>query len=270
MNSLKKTVLLFCILVICSACSFNRSFYPTHYKKNAVFKQSSFNYKDFFLETKNKKKIHCAEFLCKEDSAKGLVVYFHGNSGPIASYQSVAETFAANGYNCLMVDFQGYGQSSGKGTHKSFLESGRTAARYLREEGYKIPVIVYGYSIGGHLSVKITEENQDIIDLLIMEAAFTSHKEIAVESVGKGLRGLARLLIANHYKGSKYIEGISIPKLIIHSTEDKVAPYWMAEKYYKNAIEKKALWTIDGAHGGALKYHEEFIRRMEQMLKLNQ
>jgi uncharacterized protein len=179
----------------------------------------------------------------------------------------VAETFAGYGYNCLMVDFQGYGQSTGKGTHRSFLESGRCAARYLRQQGHTMPVIVYGYSIGGHLSVKITEENQDIIDLLIMEAAFTSHKEIAVESVGKGIKGLARLLIANHYKGSKYIAGISIPKLIIHSTEDKVAPHWMAEKYYKNAIEKKELWTIDGSHGGALKYHEEFIRRMEQMLK---
>ncbi len=129
-----------------------------------------------------------------------------------------------------------------------------------------MPVILYGFSIGGHLSVKIAEENQTVFDLLVIEGAFTSHKEIAVETVGKGLKGIARLIIANHYKGSKFIKKIKIPKLIIHSTDDKTAPYWMGEKYYKYAVDKKELWKIDGRHGAGLRYSSEFVRRMEKLL----
>jgi len=267
MSLVKQLPIVLLIISVCNACSFNKMFYATEYKKDAAFKESSYEYEEVFLDTKNKKKIHCAQFKTKADTVRGQIVYFHGNAGPIATWQQIGEIFAHHGYNCLLVDYQGYGKSTGKATHKNHLESGRTAVAYIKKQQLNIPVILYGFSIGGHLSVKIAEENQDVFDLLIMEAAFSSHKEIGAESVSKGLKGFARFLIANHYKGTKFIKKINIPKLIIHSTDDQVAPYWMGEKYYKNAVEKKVLWKIDGPHGGALKYHKELIQRMETILQ---
>jgi pimeloyl-ACP methyl ester carboxylesterase len=267
MALLKQLPILLLLLFLSNACTFNKMFYATEYKKDAVFSESSYEYEEIFLDTKNKKKIHCAQFKTNTDTVKGQIVYFHGNAGPIATWQKIGEIFARHGYNCLLVDYQGYGQSTGKATHQNHLESGRTAAAYVKKEQLGIPLILYGFSIGGHLSVKIAAENQDVFDLLIMEAAFSSHKEIAVESVGKGLKGFARFLISNHYKGSKFIKKITIPKLIIHSTDDQTAPYWMGETYYKNAVEKKVLWKINGPHGGALKYHKELIKRVETILQ---
>ncbi len=97
MPSTKHIVVLFFLVLLCNACSFNKMFYPTAYGKDAVFEKSLYEYEELFLETKNKKQIHCAQFKTKADTVKGQIVYFHGNAGSIATYQRVAEIFVRKG-----------------------------------------------------------------------------------------------------------------------------------------------------------------------------
>ncbi len=211
-----------------------------------------FDYESLFLTSLQQKRIHCIQFKTKQQQAKGQIVYFHGNAGSIASYQAVATTFCQAGYNCLIVDYLGYGHSEGIASHKSFLESGRTVARYVQQQDFRKPLILYGFSIGGHLSLTIAKEFPRLFDALITEGAFTSHKEIAVASVGKPLKFWARLLLKNPYPGIEAIKNVPIPKLVIHSLEDATVPYSMGLSYRDKAVDKISFWATEGRHGTAM------------------
>lgn len=250
-----------------SSCSFNRLFYPSYYQKEAVLEQSDNKYRSFFLTSKNLKKLHCVQFECEERPAKAQIVYFHGNAGSIASYQSVATTFCKAGYDCLLVDYIGYGQSEGTATHRSFLESGRTVAAYVQQQKYDLPVLLYGFSIGGHLSLTIAKEFQHQFDALITEGAFTAHKAIAVASVSKALKFWAKLLIKSRYSGIKAIEKIHIPKLIIHSKEDSTVPYWMGEALRDKATQNCFFWPIKGRHGSAMQDSSSFFGQLNNLIE---
>lgn len=258
---------LLCLLALLSSCSFNKQFYPTYYGKNAVVESSKHQFTSFEINCKNNQKLHAVLFQTNKDTAKALVVYFHGNAGSVATYQSVAEGFCASGYDCLLIDYLGYGKSEGKATHLKMLESGRTVASYIKKQQYSMPVILYGFSIGGHLAVTIAKEYQTVFDALVIEVAFTSHKDIAVSRVQRGLKPWAKLLVKNYYPGIKAMPFISIPKLIIHSKEDQVVPFQMGEQYSSVAQSPTLFWPINGRHGYAMRNRTQFFTQMHQLLE---
>lgn len=264
---LLRSLYLLCLMALLSSCSFNKQFYPTYYGKNASIENSNYPYTSFEINSKYNQKLHAVLFQTKKDTAKALVVYFHGNAGSVATYQSVAEGFCAAGYNCLLIDFLGYGKSEGKATHLKMLESGRTVARYIKEQEFAMPVILYGFSIGGHLAVTIAKEYQTDFDALIIEGAFTSHKDIAVSRVQRGLKTWAKLLVKNYYPGIKAMPFISIPKLIIHSKEDQVVPYQMGEAYRSVAQSPTIFWQVTGRHGYAMRNRSQFFTQFHQLLE---
>jgi hypothetical protein len=47
--------------------------------------------------------------------------------------------------------------------------------------------------------------------------------------------------------------------LIIHSKEDKLVPFYMGEKIYKNANEPKEFYEVDKRHLEALQYYSKEI-----------
>ena len=163
-----RLTLLFVGLNLLNSCTFNKIFYATGYQKDLKMNTQEVECQEFYLKVNKRDSLHCAYFN-KVDSSKGLVVYLHGNAGSVAESVAVADFFNKYNYNCLLVDYLGYGSSSGKATHRSFFKSGRRIMEYLRSLKHSGPLILYGFSIGGHLSVTLANENQDLVDLLLIE-----------------------------------------------------------------------------------------------------
>ena len=131
-----------------------------------------------------------------------------------------------------------------------------------------MPVIILGRSIGGHLAVKIAHDHQNEIKALVTEGAFTNHHDIAVAVTPFWLSPFASLLVKSKYNAKKLIQEITIPKLIIHSVEDEVVPYWMGVELYKKAAEPKTFWKIKGPHiGGVELYEKEYMKRLKDLCK---
>jgi hypothetical protein len=75
------------------------------------------------------------------------------------------------------------------------------------------------------------------------------------------------LLVVSKYKASKLIKEIKIPKLIVHSTQDEVVPYWMGVELYKKALEPKEFWQIKGCHICGLSiYKDEYTSKIRKLL----
>lgn len=203
----------------------------------------------------------------KEVKPKATILYFHGNSGDIASMHWAMTILMREGFQVLAIDYSGYGLSEGKATRKNVLKDGNSSVDYLlsREDVKNTKIVIYGQSLGGHLSAVVATQNQDKIDALVMEGAFSSHKEI-----GKVFAGfLGTWFVKEMYSAKASLPNFHKPILIIHSSEDDVIPLEMGKSLYEVANEPKELYEIKGCHiCGSRIYAKEIATKIFEMLDL--
>lgn len=61
----------------------------------------------------------------KQETAKATLLYFHGNGGNVSNYIKYVKPLLEDGFQVFMVDFRGYGKSTGKPTHQNILSDGQ-------------------------------------------------------------------------------------------------------------------------------------------------
>lgn len=214
-----------------------------------------------------------AWYLEPTDTAEnGITLFFlHGNAGNIYSQFSLMLPLVKRGYKVFMIDYSGFGHSEGKAKRKFVYTDAMDAFQYFQSHRDRYPyerLVVYGQSLGGHLTAAISHELQDQVDAFVMEGAFSSHDEIAAERSGLG--GFARMMVREQYAGVDSIALTTRPKLIIHSREDAVVPYYMGEQLRDAAAEPLDFYAIDKRHIlGPVFYGDSIDIRIRKLLDEN-
>lgn len=166
-------------------------------------------------------------------SNKGLakdvtILMFHGNAGNIGHRIPIAKILEENsGCNVFMLEYRGYGLSTGTPTEEGLMIDAQTALDYIRQQketrGGKI--IIYGQSLGGAVAIQLVAKNQEAGDVagLIVENTFTTMRKL-IPSVFPPAKYLARL--CNQYWPSEDIlpQITSIPILFISGLKDEIIP----------------------------------------------
>ena len=202
-----------------------------------------------------------------KENYNGTTIYFlHGNAGNIVYNYPLMEPFMNDGFQVFMIDYSGFGFSQGKSKRKNVLRDAQDGLNYLlkQDDIHYHKMLMYGQSLGGHLAAVVGPRNQHLIDGLIIEGAFSSHKDVANDRVPF----LSRIFVREMYSAEKNIKNYTKPLLIIHSTEDKTIPYKHAERLYELANEPKTLYTIDGRHVfGPLLYGDSISLKMQELIQ---
>lgn len=256
------------IIIFLTNCTFEKMFYYPDKTLTNQIKADSLGFKLVNFPSKNGKIIY-AYYAVPKDSIYGAVLLLHGNAGNISDNINSIETLQKNGFIVLAVDYQGFGISQGEVSHQNLVDDAEAALNILinKTKDNKIPVVVLGRSIGGHLAVKIAHDHQNEIKAMVIEGAFTSHHAVAVATSPFWLQPFAEVLVTSEYKASNLIKEIKILKLIIHSTEDEVIPYWMGVELYNKAPEPKEFWQIKGCHiCGMWLYSDEYIKKLKKLV----
>ena len=126
----------------------------------------------FFIRPSNKSK------------AKNLtILMFHGNAGNIGHRVPIAKVVEENLHcNVFMVEYRGYGLSTGTPAEKGINVDAQTALDYIRtqKETQGGDIIVYGQSLGGAVAVQLVARNQEAGDIkaMILENTFTSMRDM--------------------------------------------------------------------------------------------
>ncbi|WP_298321057.1 alpha/beta fold hydrolase [uncultured Aquimarina sp.] len=201
---------------------------------------------------------------------KATIFYFHGAGGNITYYLPLTQILAENNFQVVMVDFRGYGKSTGTPTHKNIAKDGQQFFEMLveREEIKETPKIIYGISIGTQIATLLAKNNQDKIDGLVLEGAMASFTDIAMHATPQYREFLEKNYISP-YAAKEDIKSIDkIQKLFIHSKEDKDVPYTQGKVIYDNASGVKDFIEFTGAHLYGLKYEkEQILEKIEEMTK---
>lgn len=119
----------------------------------------------------------------KQHSKNVTLLMFHGNAGNIGHRLPVAKVLANDvGCNVFMLEYRGYGLSTGNPNEKGITVDAQTGLDYVRgrEDLNMTKIVVYGQSLGGAISIGLVSRNQDSGDIagLILENTFLSIKKM--------------------------------------------------------------------------------------------
>lgn len=194
------------------------------------------------------------------------LLFLHGNGGNVLSEHHAGAELAAKGFQVFVFDYSGYGFSDGTPTHATVLQDASSALKLMhsREDVRNTKLIIYGQSLGGQLAATVARNNEALTDGLVMEGAFSSHKDIAARIYG--LPG--RIVVKEEYSAVRSIKDYHKPLLLIHSTEDETVPFSMGEKIFDHANQPKTFYAIKHGHIEGPRYYADSIAyKIRSMVK---
>ncbi|KAF1838641.1 alpha/beta-hydrolase [Decorospora gaudefroyi] len=168
----------------------NEIIYPRSFPPDArtnVPRPSQFgitDYEELFIPTPDGESLSAFFIRANKQHARNVtVLMFHGNAGNIGYRLPIAKILE-NELRCnvLMLQYRGYGLSSGNPNEKGLMIDAQTGLDYIRHrhELRDTKIVVYGQSIGGAVSIGLAARNQEEGDIsaIILENTFTSIKKL--------------------------------------------------------------------------------------------
>lgn len=192
---------------------------------------------------------------------KGIVLFFHGNMKNVEHYKQYPILFTKNGFEIWMIDYPGFGKTTGKRSEKIMYQQSLIMYDHATKEIAADSILIYGKSLGTGVASYITSEKKSRV--LILETPYYSIEELAGD-----LFPMYSFLPLTRYSfpNGKYLKKISIPVIIFHGTNDKVVPYHHGKRLAdeNNHIE---LVTIEKGTHNDLAGFELYKRKMDSVLR---
>ncbi|MDZ7595090.1 MAG: alpha/beta hydrolase [Thiobacillus sp.] len=182
-------------------------------------------------------------------AARGTLLYLHGNGGNIGHRLDQVAVFHRLGLNILIIDYRGYGASSGKPGEEGTYQDALAAWDYLTQEKRHPPerIVLFGESLGGSIAAWLAARQTPAG--LVLYASFTSVPELA-----QALYPIfpASFLARYRYDTRAALASVRCPLLILHSPEDEIIPYSHGQALLTAARAPKRLVELRGGHNDAL------------------
>lgn len=187
--------------------------------------------------------LSCRFFPAGSDSP--TVLFFYGNGETAVDYNTIAPLYNQIGVNFFVVDYRGYGKSSGTPAFTAMLSDANIVLEsmgiVLGASGYNGPVYVMGRSMGRHSAFELAAKDNPAISGVIIESG---RPTLGQFTAGLALQQAEDLEADYRAKAAS----ISIPVLVIHGEVDTLAPLQDAEEMFRNfASQDKRMLMVPGA-----------------------
>jgi uncharacterized protein len=230
-------------------------FKPEKLKADFEFKYEV-PFKELFFDVSPGVRINGLHFF--REKPMGLILYFHGNSRSIKGWAKYAADFYRYDYDVVLVDYRGFGKSTGKRSEKDMLNDMQFVYESLTRHYAEHHILLYGRSMGSGFAAKLASENKP--RYLILDAPYYSFKKV----VERFLPILpVSLVLRYHMRTDKWLRRVNCHTYIIHGTKDWLIPIKHSERLQKINPHKITLIRIaDGGHNNLPSYPEyhNFVR----------
>ncbi|PCH41916.1 alpha/beta-hydrolase [Wolfiporia cocos MD-104 SS10] len=205
-------------------------------------------YQDVELRTSDNIKLRCYMFVQRKDisqlgaldvessedeteeqfsSRRPTVMMFHGNGGNIGHRIALAKIFYVKmRCNVFMLSYRGYGLSEGSPSEKGIQLDAQCALDYIQNHPSLAgsPIVLYGQSIGGAVSIDLTSRNPHAVRALILENTFLSLPRLVPNAFP--ILGPVSFLCHQKWDSASKISLIppTTPILMLSGLQDEVVP----------------------------------------------
>lgn len=218
-------------------------------------------YEDITLTTEDSVQIN--GWLIKRPQAKSTLLFFHGNAGNISDRLMKIKYLYELGVNIFIIDYRGYGRSQGVPSEKGVYRDGFAAFDFLKSRGDvgRLPIVIYGGSLGGAVATEVASHRK--VDGLIIDSGFPS-----APVMGKLLYPfIPTIFMSVKLDSQARVKSLKIPKLFMHSVDDKVVPYRLGRQLFDAAAEPKEFVQLTGGHTtGHIDCRELFLGSIQRFL----
>ncbi|MDP1762595.1 MAG: alpha/beta fold hydrolase [Sediminibacterium sp.] len=234
-------------------------FKPEKLPQNFEYKYEA-PFEELFFKVAPGISINGLHFYCTDP--KGLILYFHGNSRSIKGWAKYAKDFYRYGYDVVLVDYRGFGKSTGKRSEKEMLADMQFVYKKLNEKYAEHHILVYGRSLGSGFATKIAADN--IPRYLILDAPYFSFIKL-MERFTPFLPH--RWFLRYHLRTDRWISKVNCHTYIIHGTRDRLIPIKHSENLQKINPHKITLIRIHGGGHNNLPSFNEYHNFVRDILK---
>ena len=182
------------------------------------------------------------------DNSARTALVFHGNASNVEGALQQTLPLINLGLAALIVDYRGYGLSSGPFPNETRVYEDATAAWNYLTQTRAIPaesIILFGHSIGGAIAIDLAQQHPDAGGLIV-QSAFTAMGDM-MDQVGYS-RIVPKRLLNQRFDALRKIRQTPVPTLFIHGLADATVPPTMSQQLYDAAPGPKQLWLLPDAH----------------------
>ena len=235
-------------------------FKPEKLPKDFQFDYENQQTKEYNLETRDGAIINGLRFFPNGES-KGVVLYLKGNSKSIKGWGKFAVDFTRHGYNVLMVDYRGFGKSTGKRSQKAIKRDLQLVYDKIKEQISEDRIVLYGRSLGSGFATKLASMNHP--KMLILDAPYYSLRKVTARYAPFMPLSILLKYPMPTYKWLKYVQ---CPIHIIHGTHDKLIPYKSSVKLSQIRPKLTKLHTVIGGGHKNLNNYESYHNMLDDIM----
>lgn len=182
-------------------------------------------FEERFITAADGSELHALYF--KAEHPRGVIIYFHGNTGSVRRWGKYAQRFVRLGYDVLMPDPRGYGKSRGELSEAALHADAELWYQQVLQHWKETDVVVLGRSLGSGLATPLAAHHAP--RMLILETPFANLYEVATNY----LPILPyRLLLRYPFRNDIAMKRMACPVYILHGKFDSVVPYASALRLY--------------------------------------
>ncbi len=234
-------------------------FKPEKLPKDFQFLYENQQTEEYNLTTRDGATINGLHF--KTEKPKGVVLYLKGNSKSIKGWGKFAIDFTRNGYDVIMIDYRGFGKSTGKRSQKKIKNDLQFVYNKIKEKVDEKHIILYGRSLGSGFATKLASVNNPC--KLILEAPYYSLTKVTARYAPFMPFSIIMKYPLPTYKWIKYVQ---CPIHIIHGTNDKLIPFKTSVKLSKIKPKITRLYTVIGGGHKNLNNFESYHKMLDEIL----
>lgn len=234
-------------------------FRPEKLPEDFQFYYEHQEFEEYNIPTRDGENINGLRF--KTSNPRGVVFYLKGNSRSIKGWGKFAVDFTRHGYDVIMVDYRGFGKSTGRRSQKAIKRDMQVIYNKIKEKVDEKYIILYGRSLGSGFAAKLASMNDP--RMLILDAPYYSLSRVAKKFMPFMPLSLLIKFPMPTYKWLKYVQ---CPIHIIHGTDDALIPYKTSVKLSKIKPELTTLHTVIGGGHKNLNTFPTYHQMLSQII----
>lgn len=209
----------------------------------------------------NGSSISVVQFTNDSGRSRGVVLYFHGNKANISRYTRFVPAFTRNGYEVWMIDYPGYGKSTGTFTEQVLYDWSLQLYKLARARYTPDSIIIYGKSMGTGIAAQLASV-RDSRRLILETPYYTLPSVIGSYLPMYPLENMIRYRLPTW----QYLQKVTAPVTIFHGTADWIIPYSNASRLKPFLKPNDQFVTIEGGHHRDLGTFPAFSHTLDSLL----
>lgn len=192
---------------------------------------------------------------------KGVVFFLHGNAGNLQSWFVNADFYRRANFDLVMLDYRGYGKSSGRIESEAQLHADvkavwdEVAPRYAGKR-----VVMFGRSLGTALAATLAAQVQP--DLTLLVSPYQSMAALAAQHYPWVPAALLRYPL----RTDEHLPRIRQPVMLLHGERDTLIPSSHSEAL-KSRAPKARLVIVPGAGHNDLQEFDIYLGEVQAALR---